>query len=96
MIKPPAAAGQANAATNRPFLQTLLENTWSLKQGVPCSLNGGAYMVYDKDYGRYFVTQGQPQKVPKLPIVSFSEVNPTTVGISVLLLQVSWKLRFAN
>ena len=63
------------------FLQTLVENKWAMTEGLPCSLNGGAYVVYSKDYGKYFVSGGVPQKPPKQPRVRISEVDATTVKI---------------
>lgn len=78
-----SATNQTSAASSKSFLQTLLENTWTLQKGMPCTLNGGAYVVYDKDYGKYFVTAGQSQKPPKPPKVKFTEVDAATVTITV-------------
>ena len=75
--------GPNNPASNKSFLQTVLANKWALKQGVPCTLNGGAFVVYDRDYGKYFVIQGKAEKLPKKPIVKFTEIDATTIGITI-------------
>jgi hypothetical protein len=65
------------------FLETVLKNRWSMKLGMPCNLNGGAYVVYDKVYGKTYTIQGQPQFVKKLPIVKIEEINATTIAMQI-------------
>ena len=56
---------------------------WSMKQGMSCNLNGGAYVVYDKAYGRTYTVQGQPKFLPKLPIVKVEEINAATIAMQI-------------
>lgn len=89
-VSKPAAQAATQGIEQTRLKSILFDNKWALvtKEGIaPCVLPNGRtiFEIYDKDYGRTFVSNGKPQRPERKPNVEILETSPETLQITVQL-----------